>query len=321
MQKQLTDYKKDEKILGFFLLKSKVLRTSNKGGEYLDLVISDCSGDMIAKVWDLNRPETQEARDIKSREVVKIKGVIADWNGQRQVKILRMRAATPEDEVDLSALVPSAPLGSEEMYREILGKARAMEDPDFGTLTVALLEENRERLMYFPAAKRNHHAVKGGLLYHVYRMLQTAETVCGIYPVLSRDILYCGVILHDIAKLDEIDSDELGMAENYTFEGEMLGHIVQGVKLIDAKCRALGTPDEKRIMVEHMILSHHFEPEYGSPKKPMFAEAEMLHFLDLMDARMYDIEKSLKGVAPGSFSERIYSMDNRSMYKPGFEKE
>lgn len=321
MQKQLIEYKKDDKILGFFLLKSKTLRTSNKGSEYLDLVISDRSGDMIAKVWDLTMPDTEHAREIESRTVVKIKGAITDFNGQRQAKILKIRPARPDDPVELSTLIPSAPLESEDMYREILEKAQAISDPDFRTLTTALLEENRDRLAYFPAASRNHHAIKSGLLYHVYRMLQTALAVCRIYPVLSRDVLVCGVILHDIAKLDEIDANELGIAEKYTFEGEMLGHIVQGIKIIDAKCRALGIPDEKRVMVEHMILSHHFEPEYGSPKKPMFPEAEMLHFLDLMDARMYDIEKSLEGVAPGTFSDKIYSMDNRKMYKAGFEEE
>lgn len=321
MQKQLIEYKKDDKIEGFFLLKSNVLRTSNKGGEYLDLVIMDKSGDMIAKVWDLTRPEMQEAKGIQSREVVKIRGVITDWNGQRQVKIMRMRRATPEDPVDLDLLVKTAPMDGKEMYARISETASEIQDPDFRTLTVALLEENKEKLEYFPAASRNHHAIKGGLLYHVYRMLETAKAVCRIYPVLDPDVLFCGVILHDIAKLEEIDSDELGLADSYTFEGQMLGHIVQGIKIIDTKCRALGIPDEKRVMVEHMILSHHFEPEFGSPKKPMFAEAEMLHFLDLMDARMYDIEKGLEGVAPGEFSDKIWSMDNRKMYKASFEEE
>ena len=321
MQKQLIEYKKDDRILGFFLLKSKTLWTSNKGGEYLDLVISDKSGDMIAKVWDMNRPETQQAREIDSREVVKIQGTITEWNGQRQAKILKMRRATPEDPLEMSALVPTAPLASQEMYGWIHEMAEGIADPDLRTLTTSLLQENRERLEYFPAATRNHHAIKGGLLYHVYRMLQTAQAVCGIYSILSRDILYCGVILHDIAKLEEIDSDEWGMAENYTFEGQMLGHIVQGIKIVDSKCRALGIPEEKRVLVEHMILSHHYEPEFGSPKKPMFPEAEMLHFLDLMDARMYDIEKSLEGVEPGQFSDKIWSMENRKMYKTGFEEE
>ena len=120
MQKQLIEYKKDDKILGFFLLKSKTLRTSNKGSEYLDLVISDRSGDMIAKVWDLTMPDTEHAREIESRTVVKIKGAITDFNGQRQAKILKIRPARPDDPVELSTLIPSAPLESEDMYREIL---------------------------------------------------------------------------------------------------------------------------------------------------------------------------------------------------------
>lgn len=318
MSKNLVDYKKDEKVLGFFLVKSCELRTSNKGGEYMDLVISDNSGEISAKVWDLMREETAQAKDLKSRDVIKVQGVITEWNSAKQLKVIKIRKAKEEDEVDLSSLVKTAPLDGEELYRRVYELLQEVEDEEFKSLTESMMEKNKERLLYFPAASKNHHAVKAGLLYHVYRMLLTAKAVCGIYPLLSKDILYSGVILHDIAKLEEIDSDELGIAESYTFEGQMLGHIVQGIKMIDAQCRELGISDEKRIMLEHMILSHHYEPEYGSPKKPMFPEAEMLHYLDLVDARMYDMEKALEGVEEGEFSERIWSMDNRKIYKPKF---
>ncbi len=318
MRKNIVDCSVDEKVTEFYMVKSCILRTSNKGGEYMDMVIGDNTGEMPAKVWDLNRPETAQVREIKGREAVKIQGVVTEWNGQRQMKIIRLRKANDTDHVDLSELVKTAPIDGEKLYKFIYSVAEHMEDDDFRALTMHLLEENHHRLTYFPAATRNHHAVKGGLLYHVYRMLRNAEGFCGVYPILNRDLLYCGVILHDIAKLEEIDSDEMGMADVYTFEGQMLGHIVQGIKMIDSAGILLNISDEKRIMLEHMLLSHHYEPEFGSPKKPMFPEAEMLHYLDIVDARIYDMEKELENTEPGSFSEKIWSMENRRIYRPEF---
>jgi len=170
--------------------------------------------------------------------------------------------------------------------------------------------------MYYPAASKNHHAEYGGLLYHVKRMLMTGLAVCDIYPILNRDLVAAGVILHDIEKLNEIESNEYGISPGYSFEGQMLGHIVQGIKLLDRLTEELGFPREKALMLEHMILSHHYEPEFGSPKKPLFPEAEVLHYLDILDARMFDMEDALNGVEPGSFSDRIWTLDNRRIYKP-----
>ena len=165
------------------------------------------------------------------------------------------------------------------------------------------------------ALNRNHHAEYGGLLYHVKRMLMTGLAVCDIYPILNRDLVAAGVILHDIEKLNEIESNEYGVSPGYSFEGQMLGHIVQGIKLLDRLTEEMGFPREKALMLEHMILSHHYEPEFGSPKKPLFPEAEVLHYLDILDARMFDMEDALNGVEPGSFSDRIWTLDNRRIYK------
>lgn len=170
--------------------------------------------------------------------------------------------------------------------------------------------------MYYPAATRNHHAEYGGLLYHVKRMLMTGLRVCEVYQNLNRDLVAAGVILHDIEKLNEIQSNEYGISPGYSFEGQLLGHLVQGVKFLDRTCRELGFSEEKTLMLEHMILSHHYEPEFGSPKKPMFPEAEVLHYLDILDARMFDMEDALRGVEPGTFSDRIWTLDNRKVYKP-----
>ena len=172
--------------------------------------------------------------------------------------------------------------------------------------------------MYYPAAMSNHHAEYGGLLYHIKRMMMSANKLCEVYTNLSRDLLVAGVAIHDIEKLNEILSDKNGISPGYSFKGQMLGHIVQGITLVNDLCKELGISEEKAVLLEHMILSHHYEPEFGSPKKPLFPEAEMLHYLDIVDARMFDMEEGLKGVSDGEFGDRVWPLDNRRLYKRTF---
>jgi 3'-5' exoribonuclease len=156
----------------------------------------------------------------------------------------------------------------------------------------------------------------GGLLYHMERMVMTAERVCEVYGNLNRDLLVAGAILHDMEKLNEIEADTMGIASGYSFEGQLLGHLIQGIKTIDRLAEELKIDKEKAIMLEHMILSHHYEPEFGSPKKPLFPEAEMLHYLDMIDARMYDMQETLEATQPGEFSDKVWTLDNRRLYRP-----
>ena len=144
----------------------------------------------------------------------------------------------------------------------------------------------------------------------------TGERVCEVYTNLNRDLVVTGVILHDMEKLNEIMAETDGIATGYSFEGQMLGHIIQGVKTVDRMTLELGFPREKAIMLEHMILSHHYEPEFGSPKKPLFPVAELLHYLDILDARMFDMEAALEATPAGGFSDKVRTLDNRKLYKP-----
>ena len=225
-------------------------------------------------------------------------------------------AAHTTHQLDIKDFINAAPEPSKDMYEYILASAKAIQDEDLKKLCLCLLEKNEEKLMYYPAARKNHHAQMGGLLYHMKRMLMTGERVCEVYTNLNRNLVITGVIIHDIEKLNEILSDEYGISPGYSFEGKLLGHIIQGIKVIDKITLDMGFPREKAIMLEHMILSHHYEPEFGSPKKPLFPEAEILHYLDMIDARMFDMEQALKNIDPGSFSERVFTLDNRQLYKP-----
>ena len=154
-----------------------------------------------------------------------------------------------------------------------------------------------------------------GLLWHIKRMLMLGDKACQVYTNLDRDLLLTGVILHDTEKMTEILSNELGISSGYSFEGKMLGHLVLGVRELDRVCEEMGIDTEKKVMLEHMIISHHYEPEFGSPKKPLFPEAEMLHYLDMIDAKMFDMEEAVSKTEPGEFSDRVWTLDNRTIYR------
>lgn len=310
------DLRKDQEFTEFFMAKTAAIKVGSNGKQYLDIALCDKTGDISGKKWDVSDSEYPALAAIKDKEIVKIKGIVVEWAGQLQIRVQRIRAAAPEDGQQMREFVKAAPEDPEDMYSYIYGAAEAMTDKDLRALCVKVLDENREKLMYYPAAQKNHHAELGGLLYHTKRMLMTGERVCQVYTNLNRDLVAAGVILHDMEKLNEIESEEDGIATGYSFEGQMLGHIIQGVKTLDKLTTELGFPREKAIMLEHMILSHHYEPEFGSPKKPLFPEAEVLHYLDILDARMFDMQDALESTEPGSFSDRIWTLDNRKLYKP-----
>lgn len=315
-QHYAADLKIQSEITDFFMIKSAGIKVGSNKKQYFDVLLGDKSGEVNSKKWDIAESELDMLSAMKEGDIIKVRAQVTDWNGQTQLRIGRIRMSTSEDQLDISDFIKAAPEQSEDMYGYIYGVAEAMEDTDLQRLCTKILSENRERLLYYPAASRNHHAEYGGLLYHVKRMLMTGLRVCEVYTNLNRDLVAAGVILHDIEKLNEILSNEYGVSPGYSFEGQMLGHIVQGVKMLDRICRELGISEEKTLMLEHMILSHHYEPEFGSPKKPLFPEAEVLHYLDILDARMFDMEDALNGVAPGEFSDRIWILDNRKIYRP-----
>lgn len=310
------DMRKDQEITDFFMAKTLAIKVGANGKQYLDILLADKSGEISGKKWDVSDAEYPVLKAIGEKSIVKIKAVVTEWAGQLQLRVQRIRAAALDDGQHMEDFVKAAPEVPEDMFGYIYETAGSMKDQDLKKLCIKLLTDNREKLMYYPAAQKNHHAELAGLLYHMKRMLMTGERICEVYTNLNRDLLCAGVIIHDIEKLNEIMADPDGIATGYSFEGQLLGHIIQGVKTIDRLTLELGFPREKAIMLEHMILSHHYEPEFGSPKKPLFPEAEALHYLDVLDARMFDMQDALVSTLPGTFSERVWALDNRKLYKP-----
>ncbi|MDR1953359.1 MAG: HD domain-containing protein [Clostridiales Family XIII bacterium] len=305
----------NEEITDFFLVKTVAIKMGSNRKQYLDILLGDKSGEAYGKKWDISDNEFEGLGKINPGDIIKVKAVVTEWNGAKQLKIFKIRHTGPEDEIEKADFFKAAPEAPEDMYAYIFQRADDMTDPHFSMLAKRLLTDNKDRLMYWPAAARNHHAEYAGLLYHVKRMLMVAERICEIYTNLNKDLLLVGVIVHDIEKLNEMNSDENGIVSEYTFDGIMLGHLIQGIVTIDKLSEELGIPHEKKIMLEHMILSHHYEPEYGSPKRPLFPEAEALHYLDMLDSKMFDMEEALFGAEVGSFSDRIWTLDNRRVYK------
>ncbi|MGN0713604.1 MAG: 3'-5' exoribonuclease YhaM family protein [Anaerovoracaceae bacterium] len=311
----IKDLRKDQEVTEFFMVKSAAVKTGSNGKQYLDITLGDKTGELTGKKWDVSDGEYPALVEIKEKDIVKIKGVITEWAGQLQFRVQRIRKANENDGQKIGDFVKAAPEDPQEMYDFIFDTAQNLTDKDLRELCVRLLTENKDRLLYYPAASKNHHAQLGGLLYHTKRMLMTGMRVCEVYTNLNRNLVLTGVILHDMEKLNEIDADTDGIASGYSFEGQMLGHLIQGVKLVDRMALEMGMDREKAIMLEHMILSHHYEPEFGSPKKPLFPEAEVLHYLDILDARMFDMQAALEATEPGEFSDRVWTLDNRRLYK------
>lgn len=312
----ISDLEAGKEITSFFMVKNVSLRVDARQRDYVDMTVGDKTGEVNAKKWDITEDEKPALSGLKDGDIVKVKAQVSEWQGQMQLRIQRIRKSKPEDFLNISDFIKAAPEPSDEMYDYILGIANSMVDEDLKKITTTLLTRNMDRLMYYPAAAKNHHAEFGGLLWHMKRMLMAGDALCKVYTFLNRDLVLAGVIVHDMEKLNEIDAKENGMATGYSKIGQLLGHIVQGVMEMKALAKELGVSDEKALLLEHMILTHHYEPEFGSPKRPMFPEAEILHYLDIMDARMYDMEEASQSLEPGAFSERVWTLDNRRIYKP-----
>jgi 3'-5' exoribonuclease len=311
--KKINELVANDKIDGFFLVKASELKTSSNNKKYMDFTFADKTGEINAKLWEV---EAGDEDRYTSNMLLKVRGTVSLWQTTLQLKIEKLRATVPSDNVKIEDFVPTAPLEPDFMYAEIFKYIDNMKNDDIKKITTIILEEVKDKLMHYPAAKKNHHAVKAGLLYHVLTMLRVGEKLSDIYTYINKDLLYAGVILHDMSKLDEMDANELGIVSEYTIEGQLLGHITQGIKRLEVVSEKVSADKEIVMMLQHMILSHHYEPEYGSPVKPMFPEAELLHHLDIIDARMYDMNRILGETNSGSFSERVYSLEGRRIYKP-----
>ncbi|MDE3195100.1 MAG: HD domain-containing protein [Acidobacteriota bacterium] len=278
----VTELKANEIATAVFLVHSKEIRQKRTGEPYLSLLLSDRTGEMDAKMWD-NVAEVMDTFD--RDDFVKVKGILQLYNNRPQFTIHKLRLVQ-DHEVEFGDFFPCSLRDPEEMFTELRATIGGLTNPHIRLLLCAFLDDPEIACRYkiAPAAKSIHHAFRSGLLEHVISLCGLAKLTASHYSTVDLNLLIAGVVLHDIGKIYEL-SYERGFS--YTPEGQLIGHIAIGARMFYDKLRAFPEfPPELRNLLEHMILSHHGQLEFGSPKVPIFPEALLLHYLDDMDSKM-----------------------------------
>lgn len=266
---------------GTFALKVKRLLPLRSGaGHYLAVVLGDKTGQMEGRIWE---SAAEVDRRCRVGDIVNVRGQVVEYNGMVQIQISSMLVCC-EKEADPARFIPSSKLDPDAAREELLSIVGAMQNPHLQELLSLIFNDDDFLNVFFmsPAAKHYHHAALGGLLEHSLGIARAAGGVAAVYPQMDRDLLVCGALLHDIGKVEEY---RLNAHIDFTDEGRLLGHIVLGVRLLDSYMDQLpGFPEELRTKLLHMIVSHHGQYEWQSPKRPKFLEADVLHHLDMIDA-------------------------------------
>ncbi|MGA2560011.1 MAG: HD domain-containing protein [Terracidiphilus sp.] len=311
----LANFEEGKLFDGFFLVLAKQQRTTKNNKPYLSLVLGDKTGQLEGRIWELTDPRI--AKDFDRGDIVKARGNASRFDERLQMKIDQLRVALPH-EADKTDMLPCTHCDVAELWRQLVGFAESLTNPYLKLLLTTLLDDPALSAAYreAPAAKQLHHAWLGGLLEHVISLCTLADRVAPHYPLLDRDLLMTGVILHDIGKVREL-SWEVGF--EYTVEGMLLGHIQIGAALAERTMDSLPNfPPKLKTLVLHMILSHHGKLEFGSPKLPMIPEALVLNFIDDLDAKMQavssEFDRSLReGKGPGELTNKVWALDNRQL--------
>ena len=278
-----------------FLVAEKQLRSNRQGQLYLQVDLRDRTGTIGARLWNVSEGQ---ARTFEAGDYLRVRGKVQLFQGALQL-ILSHIDPVSTDEVDPSEYLPRATRGVAEMTSRLRQILRGIAEPHLKALAECFLidEEFLRRFSTAPAGVRLHHAYQGGLLEHVLTLLEIAERIAGLYPELDRDLLMLGILLHDAGKTVELDYER---AFGYTDEGQLIGHLVLGVELLNRKVRQTSDltgepfPEELHLRLKHMVVSHHGPPEFGSPKPPMTPEAIALHYLDNLDAKLHAYTRQIR---------------------------
>lgn len=297
-----------DSVEGFYLLENIFEKRASNGKPFLSLTLGDRSGTMDAKVWDYSGPIGQA----DTGAVAYLKGSVSEFRGAPQITVDVLRLADENDRYPVSDLVPTAPIDVRAAWQKISDYVDSLADPDYAAICRELLGEYGERFRTIPAAKSVHHSFLNGLLMHTLFMAQTADFLAAQYAaVIDRSLLLAGTILHDLMKCEEFTVSQLGLVTDYSLKGQLLGHPVMGAQAVARAAEKLSTPEEKAVLLQHLILSHHGEPEFGAALRPLCAEAELLSEIDGIDSRMEIYRETTAELRPGEFSQRVFALDHR----------
>lgn len=290
-----------------FLVRDKIMAMAKNGKPYMTLKLIDRSGEVEARVWD----RVDEYGDLFAKDdFIRVQGKASVYLGKMQLVVQEL-SRLADDQVDLADFLPVAQRSAAEMEQELRTKVESMQSEGYLRRLLEAFLADADFLQHYrtaPAAKSMHHAYLGGLLEHSLAVADLADDICRRYPTLNRDLLLTGALLHDVGKVAELC---YARSFDYTDAGKLLGHIVMGVEMVDAKARQIpGFPAEVLVLVKHLLLSHHGQYEYGSPKRPKTLEALVLNFIDDMDAKINGvrthIEREPDNPSPWTSYHRLY---------------
>lgn len=295
-----------------YLLKSHSMKLTKTGKKYLDLVIMDSDGELPCKWWDV--PDFITPESLIDADFIAVDFTAEDYNGAPQGKVNALRTLTEADVFDKTELVPSSERKPEEMFNELYSEALSFKNNDLKRMVCLILDKNKDKLMSMPGAKSMHHDFLGGLLQHTCEVLETAKELAKIYPC-HKELLYAGAIVHDVAKIVEFDQGPTGLVGDYTSRGKLIGHVTLGMSYIESICQQLDINGEIKYLMQHMVLSHHGKPEFGSPVRPMFIEAMLLHESDVLSAKAFEFNRAIEDIEPGTWSNKVFGLENVQVYK------
>lgn len=305
-----------DEFTGYYLLKEVEVKQTSGGApkEYLDIVLSDSSSFISAKLWDASKLDIESFLPMT---VVKVQGLVQTYREKLQVKIIRIRKAAEEDAVSITDFIRSAPVQPELLVATIEQTIAAMQHEDIKAITTYCFDKVKDELYAAPAAKTHHHAYYGGLAYHIVRMLELGKFICGQRPFLHADLLLAGIILHDIAKPAEMNSS-YGIVSDYSNQGKLIGHINLAASWVMEAALKLGlAPEAPAVLgLQHLILSHHNLPEWGSPVQPQLPEAVALHYIDAVDAKLQMVEDTLQTTPETEeWTPFIRGLENKAIHR------
>ena len=292
----IKDLKPDSRVEGVYLLKLIGLRDKKNGGQYLLLKLSDMSGEIMGMMWDKINGVIDK---VKPGDFVKVRFRVQVYNNNLQAVVSKIEKVEENDVENAEIFFPSSEIPAETLYEKIIQFAEEkIEDKYIKELVMRVYKdpEIKPMLLKAPAAKSLHHAYRGGYLEHVYGLLRLGEKVCEIYPFINRDLVYAGLLFHDIGKLWELSYER---DFNYTTEGRLLGHIAIEYEFVTDKIKEIPDfPEDYKLHLQHIILSHHGELEFGSPKRPKTPEALLVATIDNLDAKMNAMKKAIDAETP-----------------------
>ena len=295
MPKQfIAELKDRDAVASVFMVKEKTMAMAKNGKPYMNLKFMDKSGEVDGKLWD-NVDELD--KQFQKGDFVHIRGTASLYMGKMQLVAKEIKRLD-EEGVDLADFVPVSPVPQAEMQAELARVVASLTNPWLKALMDGFCGDAEFMAGYYkaPAAKGMHHVYLGGLLEHSLSVVRLADAVVPLYPDLNRDLLVVGALLHDVGKVAELSYDR---AFEYTDEGRLIGHISIGVEMLSERIAALpGFPRELALLLKHLLLSHHGQYDYGSPKRPKTVEATILHYLDDMDSKINGIRSHIAKDTP-----------------------